>query len=151
MHQQVRTSIRSGRRDGQRPPADDDSLAAILGHLKGMNLRSASRVKLDKGGGEAFVFSVDHPNDPDHPDVEDRPDRDARDILRAAEYEADVYRVQPVDVDHREGALLEQMQSLKNRLGKSVVEVHVLAGEGKEPGTVTVQLVTGPMLEHPLD
>jgi hypothetical protein len=145
MHQQVRTSIRKSRIDGKGGRDNDDSLVEILTLLKGVNLRSACRVNLDNGGGEEFVFSVDHP------DGDDKADLNARNILRAKHHKADAYRVEPVDVDHREGALLEQIQRLKDKLGESVVEVHVLAGEGKEPGTVTVQLVTGPMLERPLE
>ena len=140
MHQQVRTSIRSSGGDAARGTPGEESIVKILKELKPKNLQSAGRVQ-GEGGGE-FVFSIDHADGDNHADVE------ARDILRDAGYEADVYEVRSFDLKHKEGSLLACIESLEAELDEPVIEVYVLAAEGN--AKVPVQLVTRKMLEKPL-
>jgi hypothetical protein len=145
MHQQVRTSIKQASSDGSGGALGAGSLAEgslveVLTLLQGKNLQSAGRA--NRGGGGEFVFSIQHD------DGDDTADTDAREILKAEKYKADVYAVRPFLLDHREGALLECIQSLEAELGEPVIEVYVLAADPN--GQVPVQLVTASMLKHPL-
>jgi hypothetical protein len=142
MHQQVRTSIKNSRSDVSGVMPDEGSLVDVLTLLQGKNLRSAGRLNRGGGGGEEFVFSIQHD------DGDDTADTDAREILKAEKYKADVYKVRSFVLDHREGALLECIKGLEAELDEPVIEVYVLAAEPN--GQVPVQLVTPSMLKHPL-
>ena len=137
MHQQVRCLIRNAGGDAERGALVEGSLVDILTLLSGMNLRSAGRVHLGDGSGE-FVFSVQHDKD------DDLPDQEARDILKNANYEAEVYKVEHVILDHHEGALLREIKALEATRNEPVIEVSVAAAERN--GKIPVQLVTRSML-----
>jgi hypothetical protein len=139
MHQQVRCSIRNAGGDAERGALDEGSLVDILTLLRGMNLRSAGRLHPDGGGGE-FVFSIQHAEGDDHADEE------ARDILKGNDFEAEVYKVRSVILNHREGALLASIKRLEAELNEPVIEVYVLAAEPN--GKIPVQLVTRSMLNR---
>jgi len=138
MHQQVRCLI-TQQSDGTRGKLEEASLVEILKLLSGTNLRSAGRVHSD--GGEEFVFSVQHDKDDD-----DIPDQKARDILKKAHYEAELYAVEHVILDHHEGALLRAIEELEADRGEPVIEVYVAAAERN--GKIPVQLVTRSMLNR---
>ena len=138
MHQQVRCSIRRADSDAAFGRLDEESLVDILTLLQGKNLRSAGRQHPDDGGGGEFVFSVHHrPHD-------DAPDEEARDILRGAGYEAEVYKVKSLDLNDKEGALLAFIQSVEAESGEHVIEVYVASAEPNRK--VPVQVVTRSML-----
>ena len=139
MHQQVRTSIRPRNSERQRAAIDEDSLLGILTLLRGTQLRSAGRVRLDDGS-EEFVFSVDHV------DGDDKPDNDACEILTGKGYEAEVFPAEYELLDHRPGALLRHIRTLEKSKEWLVTEVHVLAGE--QDGKVPVQFVTRPVVNR---
>lgn len=139
MHQQVRTSIRRARSDGTTGRVEEESLVEILTLLKGTNLRSAGRVKLDDGG-EQFVFSVQHG------DGDDTADEDACDILNGANFEAEVVKVKHYVLNHRPGALVNGIKRLEASKKEPVIEVHV--GAAEPDGKVPVQLVTRSMLKR---
>jgi hypothetical protein len=140
MHQQVRCSIRKASTDAGFRALEEESLVDILTLLKGKNLRSAGRMRPGGEGGGEFVFSVHHD------EGDDTADEEARDILRGADYEADVFKVRHFVLNHREGALLDCIERLEAEMQEPVIEVHVLAAERK--GKVPVQLVTRSMLNR---
>ena len=138
MHQQVRCSIRKASGITAHEMAGEESLVEILTLLRRTNLRSAGRVRGDRG--EEFVFSVRHrPGD-------NQPDEAARDILTGKGYEAEVYEVKTVDLDDREGALLAFIKSVEADTDESVIEVHI--GSAEPNRKVPVQLVTPSMLNR---
>ena len=139
MHQQVRTSIRRIRSDGTTEAPEAESLVAILTLLKGKNLQSAGRVKLDTGD-EQFVFSVQHAAG------DNSADQDACDILNGADFEAAIYPIKAILLGHRPGELLNRIDRLERSKREPVIEVHVLAAE--PDGRVPVQLVTRSMLNR---
>ena len=139
MHQQVRTSIRRTSSDDTSGRIEEESLVEILTLLTGTNLRSAGRVRLDSGD-EQFVFSVQHVDD------DDAPDQEACDILKGANYEAEVFKVQHYVLSHRPGALFNRIKRLEKSKKEPVVEVHV--GAAEPDGKVPVQLVTRSMLNR---
>ena len=91
----------------------------------------------DGAGGEKFVFSVQHKGD-------DNADQKARDLLKGAGYEAEVYKVEHVILDHHEGALLREINEARGGRGEPVIEVYV--GAAERNGKIPVQLVTRSML-----
>ena len=100
---------------------DEESLVDILTLLQGTNLRSAGRTHTDGGGGDEFVFSVDHrPGD----DV-CRPSTHAT-SSRAPTTTADVIPVEsgPSSLNHREGTLLACIRDLEAE-SEPVIEVYV--------------------------
>ncbi len=139
MHQQVRTSIRRTRRASTSGRIEEESLVEILNLLKGTNLQSAGRVKLDTGD-EQFVFSVQHVAG------DNSADQDACDLLNGADFEAAVYPIKAILLSHRPGELLNRIDRLERSKREPVIEVHVLAAE--PDGRVPVQLVTRSMLNR---
>jgi hypothetical protein len=140
MHQQVRTSIRTTRREGIDGEREEESLVKILTVLKGLSLRSAGRVKLENGD-EQFVFSVVHPDDHDR----DVPDQMARQLLEDAHYNAEIIKVGSFLLDHRKGALLRCITDFE-KPDDPVIEVHVGAADPNRK--IPVQLVTRSMLQR---
>ena len=138
MHQQVRCSIRKASGVTAGELAEEESLIEILTLLRTTNLRSAGRVHGD-GGGE-FVFSVRHRPGDNSADVK------ARDDLRDADYQVEVYEVKSFDLDDKEGALLAFIQKVEADTGESVIEVHI--GSAEPNRKVPVQLVTPSMLNR---
>jgi hypothetical protein len=139
MHQQVRCLIRTSQDDSARGALDAESLVEILTLLKGTNLRSAGRSRPDDGGGERFVFSVDHrPGD-------DTADQGACDILIGAGFEAKVFPVDHFDLAHHGGTLLEAINDTEAKWSEPVIEVYI--GAAERNGKIPVQLVTRSMVD----
>jgi hypothetical protein len=139
MHQQVRCFIKNATGVAPGGTLNDVSIVEILTLLKETNLRSAGRVRFD-GGDDEFVFSVQHDKD------DDIPDQEACNLLKGEHYDAEVYKVERVVLEHHGGTLLEHIQAFEEKGTGPVIEVYV--GAAERNGKIPVQLVTRSMLRR---